>query len=64
MINGICDFSGPVVVQIREGDFILSPDRMSDNNFADVIELIPVFIKIAQISVQRLEFRSSGNGNI
>lgn len=33
-----------VVVQVGEGDFVLRPDRLSDDDFVDVIELIPVFI--------------------
>lgn len=33
-----------VVVQVGEGDFVLCPDRLSNDNLVDVIELIPVFI--------------------
>ena len=33
-----------VVVQVGEGDFVLCPDGLSDDDFIDVIELIPVFI--------------------
>lgn len=35
---------GQVVVQVREGDFVLCPDGLSDDDFVDVVELIPVFI--------------------
>lgn len=33
-----------VVVQVGESDFVLCPDRLSDDDLVDVIELIPVFI--------------------
>lgn len=33
-----------VVVQVGESDFVLCPDRLSDYDLVDVIELIPVFI--------------------
>lgn len=37
---------------------------MSENNFTDVIKLVPILIKIGEISIKRLEFRSSRNGNV
>lgn len=33
-----------VVVQVGEGDFVLRPDRLTDNDLVDVVELIPVFV--------------------
>lgn len=33
-----------VIVQVGKGDFVLCPDRLSDDDLVDVVELIPVFI--------------------
>lgn len=33
-----------VVVQVRECNFVLRPYGLSDDDFVDVIKLIPVFI--------------------
>ncbi len=38
--------SGSVVVEVRECDFVLCPDGVSDYDFADVVELIPIFIEV------------------
>ena len=38
-----------VVVQVGEGNFVLCPDGLSDDDFVDVIELIPVFIPAGKI---------------
>lgn len=37
-----------VVVQVGEGYFVLRPDRLPDDDLVDVIELIPVFIPVAE----------------
>lgn len=37
---------------------------MSENSFTDVIKLVPILIKIGEITIKRLEFRSSRNGNV
>lgn len=33
-----------VVVQVWEGNFVLCPDGLPDDDFVNVIELVPVFI--------------------
>lgn len=33
-----------VVVQVWEGNFVLCPDGLTDDDFVNVIELVPVFI--------------------
>lgn len=38
-----------VVVQVGEGNFILCPDRLPDDDLVDVIELIPVLIPMEEI---------------
>lgn len=35
---------GKVVVQVWEGNLVLRPDWLSDDNLVDVVELVPVFI--------------------
>lgn len=37
---------GQVVVQVGEGDLVLRPDWLSDDDFVDVIELVPVFVPV------------------
>jgi len=33
-----------VVVQVRKGDAVLRSDRLPNDNFVDVVKLVPVFI--------------------
>lgn len=40
------DMMWEVVVQVGEGDFVLRPYWLSDDDLVDVIELIPVFIPV------------------
>lgn len=35
---------GEAVVEVREGNAVLSPHGLSDDDLVDIIELIPVFI--------------------
>jgi hypothetical protein len=44
---------------VREGNLVLSPDLVADDNLVDVVKLIPVFIIFKLIAIQRLEFRST-----
>lgn len=37
---------GKVVVQIRERNLVLCPNRLSDDDLVDVIKLVPVFIPV------------------
>lgn len=37
-----------VVVQVGEGDFVLCPDRLTDDDLVDVVELVPVFISTGE----------------
>lgn len=37
-----------VVVQVGEGDFVLCPDRLTDDDLVDVVELVPVFISAGE----------------
>lgn len=64
MVNCICNFSGSIVVKMRKGNFILSSYGMSQYDFADIIKLVPVLIKIRKITKERLKFGSSGNCNV
>lgn len=42
-----------VVVQVGEGDFVLCPDRLTDDDLVDVVELIPVFISAGETQESR-----------
>lgn len=37
-----------VVVQVGESDFVLCPDRLTDDDLVDVVELVPVFISAGE----------------
>lgn len=47
VVDSVSDSSRSVIIEIREGDFVLSSNGVPDNNFADVVELVPVFVEIA-----------------
>lgn len=64
MISCVCYFSWSVVIKIGKSNFILSSDGMPQNNFTNVIKLVPIFIEIREIAIKRLKFRSSRDGNI
>ena len=58
------DKVGHVVVEIGECNSILRPDRLTDDNFVDIIELVPIFILCVGILDQRLEFGSTRNRHV
>lgn len=37
-----------VVVQVREGNFVFCSDWLTNDDFVDVIELVPVFISAGE----------------
>lgn len=41
------------VVEVREGYLVLSTDLVTDYDLVDVVELIPVFILLVNISILR-----------
>ena len=50
---------GNVVVEIGEGDPVLSANRLPNDDLVDVIELIPVFV--STITSQTFSNRKSAN---
>lgn len=52
------------VVEMREGNLILGSDHVSDNNLVNIVEFVPVLIEGVHISVQRLEFGTTGQSNV
>lgn len=56
--------SRPTVVQMGEGNLVLSPYLVSDDNFVNVVELIPVLIIFKLISVQGLELWTPRDRNV
>ena len=47
-----------------ERDFVLGANLLRDDDFADIIELIPIFVKCVHIPVKRLELGPAWNGHI
>lgn len=64
MIRHQGHFSGPIVVKMRKSNFVLSPNGMPDNYLINVIKFVPVLVKISQVSVKRLEFRTTWNSYV
>lgn len=49
---------------MRKCDFVLRPNGVSNDDLIDVVKLVPIFIEITEISIQRLKLRATRNGNI
>ena len=58
------DEVGHVVVEIGEGDAVLGPYRLADDNFVNIIKLIPVFVLSVGVLDKRLEFGTARDGHI
>lgn len=48
IIPGEVNMMWQVVVQVWEGNFVFCPDGLTDDNFVNVIELVPVFISAGE----------------
>lgn len=48
VIPGEVNMVWQVVVQVREGNFVFCSDGLTDNDFVNVIELVPVFISVGE----------------
>ena len=57
-------FSGTAIVEMGESDLVLRSYLVSDDYLVDVVELIPVFVLVVQIPVQRLKLGSTGNRHV
>lgn len=58
-LPGEMDVMWQVIVQVGESDFVLCPDGLSDDDFVDVVELIPVFIPVGETKKDQLKHKSS-----
>ena len=45
------------VVKVGESNFVLCPDGLPDDDFVDVIELIPVFIPEGKTKKNQLRYK-------
>lgn len=45
------NLSGPIVIQMRKGNLIFRPDRMPENDLANIIELVPILVEVSQVSI-------------
>ena len=54
----------PVVVEVRKGYFILCSDGVPEYDLVDVVEFVPIFIKITEVSIKGLEFGATRNGYV
>jgi len=43
------------ITETREGDLVLGTDLLMNNNFIDIVELVPIFIERIHITVQWLK---------
>lgn len=46
MVPGEMDMERERVVEVREGDPVLCPQRLTDDDLVDVIEFIPIFVPV------------------
>jgi hypothetical protein len=53
-----------IVIQVRKGDSILCSHRLTDDNFVDVIELVPIFISKIVIFYEKLKFGATRNNHV
>ena len=63
-IPGQMDMKRQAVVQVGEGNPVLSPHRLPDDDFIDVVEFIPVLITRQQqkLVLMEREGRKGGGG--
>jgi len=54
------DSSGSAIVKVGKGNFILSSNLISDYDFVDIIELVPIFIIVKLIFVKWFKLWSTG----
>jgi len=52
------------VVEVWESNLILCSYLVSHNYLVDIVEFIPVFILLENVSIQRLELRSARYGHV
>lgn len=64
MIGSNCNIPWSRIVEERKGNFIFSSDLLSNYDFIDVIEFIPILIFLEYVSVEGFKFRSSWDGHI
>ena len=43
------DLEGDVVVEVGEGDAVLRPHRLTNDDLIDVVKLIPVLVPVEEI---------------
>lgn len=53
-----------IVVEVGEGDPVLGPNRLPNDDLIDVVKFIPILITHITVLDQRLKFRTSRNGHI
>mmetsp|Transcript_1360 Transcript_1360/g.2988 ORF Transcript_1360/g.2988 Transcript_1360/m.2988 type:complete len:516 (+) Transcript_1360:7448-8995(+) len=59
------DLPGARIINMGEGNAILAPDGMADNDLVDVVELVPVLLLLfGHVAVQRLELGSTGYSHV
>ena len=64
MVRSNGNFSRSTIIEMRECDFVLGSYLLSDDNFVDVVEFVPIFVFFIDISEERLKFRTSRNSHI
>ena len=64
MESGLLDLARPAVVQVGECDLVLSAHGVANENFVDVIELVPVLVLLVGIAVQWLELGATRDGDV
>lgn len=53
-----------VVVEVGERDLVLRAQLVADDEFVDVVELVPVLVGLVDVAVHGLEFGAAGDGHV
>ena len=64
MVGNEHNLPRPVIVEVWEGNLMLSADGLSYDNLRNVVEFVPVFVLFVNVTVQWLELRTTWNSNI
>lgn len=55
---------GHVVIEIGKSDAIFGPDRLANDNFVNIVKLVPVFVLSVGVLDKWLEFGTARNGHV
>ena len=64
MVGSDMDGTRERVVEMREGDAVLRPDLLPDDDLVDVVELVPILIEGVHVAIKRLKLGTTRDGHV